>query len=246
MATSTSKLGLRKPATSDVVSVETDLNQNYDKLDAAVGTYVCTSATRPTTGNYAGRLIFETDTSRLLVRTSSAKWKTLNGRNDLPAPVTNTSLFAISNTSSTTDPAVGLICVTSAITTDGISTYEITGSWPGAVTTTQPAVIAERNGLSVFLHRYTYNGTVYSINATLNTSYLSREIGYNSVSSNTAAPGGGGTLVSRDTPPAGTYYYALRAVRWDSTASTTNNYRIENSSTSPSRLAVVEMEGAEY
>ncbi len=245
MATSTTKLALRKPATTDNVSVETDLNANYDKIDAAIGTFVCTSSTRPTTLNYAGRLIFETDTSRLLVRTSGGQWKTLNGRTNIGSPVTNTSLFAISNTSSLTDPAVGLVCVTSAITSDGVSTYEITGSWPGAQTTSQPAVVAERNGLAVFLHRYTQSGGVYTISSTLATSFISREIGYNSVSSSGAAPGGGGTLVARDTPGAGTYYYALRAVRWD-TAATTNNYRIENSATSPSRLSVVELEGATY
>lgn len=245
MATNTTKLSLRKPATTDNVSVETDLNQNYDKIDAAIGTFVCTSSTRPTTLNYAGRLIFETDTSRLLVRTSGGQWKTLNGRTNIGAPITTTSLTSISNTSSLTDPAIGLVCVTSAITTDGVSTYEITGSWPGVVTTAQPAVVAERNGLAVFLHRYTQSGGVYTISATLNTAYVSREIGYNSVSSSTAAPGGSGTLVARDTPAAGTYYYALRAVRWDA-AATTNNYRIENSATSPSRLNVVEVEGAVY
>lgn len=36
MATSTTRLGLRKPASTDTVSVSADLNANWDKIDAAV------------------------------------------------------------------------------------------------------------------------------------------------------------------------------------------------------------------
>jgi len=34
MATETENLKLRKPSTSDLVNVETDLNENFDKIDA--------------------------------------------------------------------------------------------------------------------------------------------------------------------------------------------------------------------
>lgn len=65
MATSTTRLGLRKPNnTTDTVNVVTDLNDNWDKLDAAVGAIVCTSTTRPGSP-YTGELIFETDTKKV-------------------------------------------------------------------------------------------------------------------------------------------------------------------------------------
>lgn len=71
MATTfTTRLGLRKPdpnpTTGDFVDVAQDLNANYDKVDAAIDT-VCTSSTRPTTGLFVGKQIFETDTLRFLV-----------------------------------------------------------------------------------------------------------------------------------------------------------------------------------
>jgi len=68
MATFTSRLGLRKPATGDNVNVTTDLNDNNDKVDLHIGDYVCTSSTRPTGVNlFTGRTIFETDTKQWLM-----------------------------------------------------------------------------------------------------------------------------------------------------------------------------------
>jgi len=69
MATSTTKLGLRKPdpdpTTGDFIDVVTDVNDSMDKLDAAVGTFICTSGTRPVGSlRWDGRDIFETDTRR--------------------------------------------------------------------------------------------------------------------------------------------------------------------------------------
>lgn len=67
--TPTTKLLLRKPdpdpSTGDFVNATTDLNENWDKVDAAVGTFICTSGTRPTgSQRWDGREIFETDTLR--------------------------------------------------------------------------------------------------------------------------------------------------------------------------------------
>ncbi|KND38489.1 hypothetical protein [Streptomyces acidiscabies] len=59
--TNTSRLGLYKPDGDDNVNVETDLNDNYDLLDIAVGTTICTSSTRPASP-YEGQAIYETDT----------------------------------------------------------------------------------------------------------------------------------------------------------------------------------------
>lgn len=72
MATFTTKLGLRKPATTDLVTVGTDLSGNFDAIDAAAGDVVCTSATRPATP-WSGQTIFETDTGSDAVR-SGAAW----------------------------------------------------------------------------------------------------------------------------------------------------------------------------
>lgn len=66
MATTTTRLGLRKPARTDLVAVLTDLDGNYDAIDAAVGITVCTSTTRPSTP-YDGQSIYETDTHNRLV-----------------------------------------------------------------------------------------------------------------------------------------------------------------------------------
>lgn len=59
--TTTPKLGLLKPAPSDAVDVTAQLSNNYDVLDAAIGTVLCTSSTRPS-APFAGLPIRETDT----------------------------------------------------------------------------------------------------------------------------------------------------------------------------------------
>jgi len=65
LATTTTRLGLTKPAGTDLVDI-TVLNSNFDKTDAAAGAFVCTSATRPGTP-YSGQIIYETDTKRSYV-----------------------------------------------------------------------------------------------------------------------------------------------------------------------------------
>ena len=91
MATTTTKLALIKPTTSEAVDIAI-LNLNTDKIDASVGATPCTSATRPATP-YNGQYIFETDTSKIYVYNStSSSWVSpvvdtannalkLNGRN---------------------------------------------------------------------------------------------------------------------------------------------------------------------
>lgn len=82
--TSTSRLGLVKPdpnpTTGDFVDITT-LNTDFDKIDAAVGAFPCTSATRPIAPNlWDGRVIRETDTRRMLVwNATQAVWDPVNG-----------------------------------------------------------------------------------------------------------------------------------------------------------------------
>ena len=72
MATTTTRLALTKPAGTDVVDIDV-LNANADKIDTAVGAYICTSTTRPSTP-YAGQVIYETD-SKLTWTYASGAWK---------------------------------------------------------------------------------------------------------------------------------------------------------------------------
>lgn len=68
MSSTTTRLGLYKPASdgSEPYNVVTDLLNNWDKLDAAVGFTPVTSSTRPASA-YNGQGIRETDTGRLYV-----------------------------------------------------------------------------------------------------------------------------------------------------------------------------------
>lgn len=61
--TPTPRLQLRRPLNdgSELVNVQTDLNQNADKIDLGVGFQVVTSTTRPSTP-FSGKAIAESDT----------------------------------------------------------------------------------------------------------------------------------------------------------------------------------------
>lgn len=76
MATSTSRLGLTKPVTSENYDVSI-VNANSDKVDAAAGFQPVTSATRPV-APYSGQAIRETDTGKTYVHAgtvpASAGW----------------------------------------------------------------------------------------------------------------------------------------------------------------------------
>lgn len=71
--TPTPRLLLRRPLNdgSELVNVQTDLNQNADKIDLAVGYQACTSTTRPS-APYSGKGIRETDTARTYLHNGSA------------------------------------------------------------------------------------------------------------------------------------------------------------------------------
>lgn len=78
MSTSTPRLLLVKPIGTENYSVSI-VDSNLDIIDAAIGATICTSATRPATGLFDGRLAYETDTDALLVyKTSGATWRYVN------------------------------------------------------------------------------------------------------------------------------------------------------------------------
>lgn len=88
MATSTTRLALRKPdpdpVTGDNVNVVTDINQSMDKIDGNIGFTVCTSGTRPGSP-WDGQPIYETDTNKFRAWVESA-WT------DIPSPTQAASL----------------------------------------------------------------------------------------------------------------------------------------------------------
>lgn len=78
MATTTTRLGLRKPDpdpfTGDYVSAGDDLNDNWDNIDGKIPFTVCTSGTRPGSP-YDGQPIRETDTLDAYVwDAANTKW----------------------------------------------------------------------------------------------------------------------------------------------------------------------------
>lgn len=105
MATTTTRLLLRKPAPTDLVSVTTDINAAMDTLDSKIGYTICTSTTRPSTP-FAGQPIFETDTGRTLMWTGSI-WQAVSfgavppliavaNTGAVTAPVTNQMIYDLS------------------------------------------------------------------------------------------------------------------------------------------------------
>lgn len=80
MSTTTTRVALYKPDATGIenINVVTDVNNNMDKIDSLIGFVICTSGTRPATP-YAGEAIYETDTSKAYVCTSTgpAVWTQL-------------------------------------------------------------------------------------------------------------------------------------------------------------------------
>ncbi|WUH94555.1 hypothetical protein OG900_33365 [Streptomyces sp. NBC_00433] len=70
---STTRLALYKSKSdgSEDVDYSLDLGQNWDRVDAAVGAFACTSSTRPSIP-WNGQLIRETDTNRVWVSNGTA------------------------------------------------------------------------------------------------------------------------------------------------------------------------------
>lgn len=93
--TPTPRLQLRRPLDdgSELVNVQTDLNQNADKLDLAAGFQIVTSSTRPS-APYSGKGIAESDTGyRTLfsngTEPASASWVEIpNGSATFASPLT--------------------------------------------------------------------------------------------------------------------------------------------------------------
>lgn len=70
--TASPNLGLKRNDGSDAFKRQ-DFIDNWDILDRYPGITTCTSSTRPSSP-WPGRLIFETDTNRIVTRTSGGSW----------------------------------------------------------------------------------------------------------------------------------------------------------------------------
>lgn len=86
----TSRLQLKKPLIGEDALVS-DLNENFDKLDAqAAGPKICTSVTRPGTP-YQGQQILETDTNNFLYW-NGTRWASISGPSTGSGPIGGGSL----------------------------------------------------------------------------------------------------------------------------------------------------------
>lgn len=115
--TNTPRLGLLKPAPTDSVDVVAQIDNNYDVIDAAIGTIVCTSTTRPATP-YDGQTIRETDTGLHYI------W-IFGGGPGAWVQTTRGSLIC----TSTTRPSVGLFNGLTIYETDTGLSYIRSGGW---------------------------------------------------------------------------------------------------------------------
>lgn len=141
MATFTTRLGLRKPAGTELVNVVTDINDNLDDLDSVVSSTVCTSGTRPASP-FQGQVIFETDTNNVLTHNGTA-WVhsgmgVVSSTASIPYPYTGQLVFA------TTDNmiyrytgAAWVACIATGTTNHEARYYQSTGQTVNNITDTK-------------------------------------------------------------------------------------------------------------
>jgi hypothetical protein len=125
-STSTPRLGLIKPTpgSGENVNVLSQLDDAWDKIDAAIGTTICTSSTRPASP-YDGQVIRETDTRRMYV------WNATQGAWDQIAIAGPSSII------------VGSLNVNRALTTDAALTANVN-------TDTQKRLLVQADGVHIW------------------------------------------------------------------------------------------------
>lgn len=123
MSASTTKIDLYKPGGGSTGTITPDetadidkLNDNFDKIDDAVGAFVCTSSTRPGTP-WDGQIIFETDTNTFKVWNGSA-WVT----STITESVTLTNAVTLSNKTLTSPQETTTVSATAATGTINFDT----------------------------------------------------------------------------------------------------------------------------
>lgn len=126
MSTTTSRLGLYKPADdgSEFVDVSTDLNQNLDKLDAALGFVPATSSTPPGSP-FAGMARQDTDTGRAYFRNgANSSWvQILAASGSYDSDITFTSGKKIGLGAAPTGAVIDIVHTTTA---DAVMRFKVT------------------------------------------------------------------------------------------------------------------------
>lgn len=137
MTDTSARLGLVLPTQVDPFNTE-DIYNNWNKIDGAPGSYICTSTTRPTTwgAGQAGRKIIETDTG-LEWRWDGTAFKRMAGLGLLKK---NDGTFAIGERTTNAGPTssvtyTSMVAVTNVVVPDGNRPLEITASWLEAANT---------------------------------------------------------------------------------------------------------------
>jgi hypothetical protein len=130
MPTPTTHLSLLKPSTTDTF-VTQDLADNLGKIDAAPGTFICTSSTRPTwSTNQTGMKIFETDTG-LEWWWSGTAWRRV-GPSGMLLTSGGIAAVALQTTDvANSDPTAFslVIAVSNVVVPDGNRPLRVTASW---------------------------------------------------------------------------------------------------------------------
>lgn len=170
MATSTTRVGLRKPGEADNVIVLTDINDNLDDIDNHLGFYVCTSATRPTgTDRFTGRTILETDTGNRYYWTGT-DWFLMNKlfkRKTAIESVSSTTLQDDNHIFFTLDPGTWLIDFYGHV--NGHATNDINVAWnfSGSSTLTSRSVMGGAGSSGDSANASEFKGEAVSITATV-------------------------------------------------------------------------------
>lgn len=126
MPTTSAKLGIAKPLTTDDFDTS-EIAANWQLVDDHPGVYICTNATRPTWGaNQDGMLIYETDTQRYY------RWRNSDTSfvRDIPRGYLGGNTKTTNTTNATTTPA-SLLSETGVVAL-GDRTLQITVGWPDA------------------------------------------------------------------------------------------------------------------
>lgn len=152
MATSTTRLGLRKPADTDVVSVTTDLANNYDAIDGALsGQVVSAFPGSP----FIGKIVLRSDLSNQPYIWDGTAWRAIPvGRSDTSLPKQVRDATSISTTSTTyvvgstllsttfNAPHSGSVYITLTAQVEGTSPSSGWASWELHLTNQAGAIVS--------------------------------------------------------------------------------------------------------
>lgn len=186
------KMGLVLADQTDPFSTA-DIKANWQKIDAAPGSHICTSTTRPTwTAAQAGRKIMEVDT-RLEWMWTGTEFERLAAVGLLKRSNGDWAIGErTTNFDTTSDTPVKVVSVTSVVVPAGRRPLKIEASWQKARTT--------GGGTLGYIYRSNTNNSG------------PREVGWWFGTSTDSASGGGGTFfaIVRNGLAAGTYDWSVQ------------------------------------